>query len=229
MKNAVISVAIDGPAGAGKTSLAKAVAKAAGLTYIDTGAMYRTTGLYMLRQGIDLADAEGVSAALPTMPLRLHWDENGVQHVFLGDDEVSDRIREPDIASAGSAVSKIPAVREKLVALQQGLAKTQSVVMEGRDIGTTVLPNAAIKLFVTASPEVRARRRFLENQARGIPGSYEEVLAAQIERDRNDSSRACSPLRQADDAILLDTSDMTFEAVLTKALSLIRSAGGKNA
>ena len=206
----MISVAIDGPSGAGKSSLAKRLAADMGFTYVDTGAMYRSIGLYAVRQGKDPHDAAAVEALLPQIHLDTKLEE-GTQHFYLNGEDVSSAIRAEEIGMAASAVAAIPAVRTFLLDAQRALAASRDVLMDGRDIGTVVFPDAELKLFVTASPEVRAKRRVDELEAKGIPASYEEVLENVKKRDYIDSTREESPLRQADDALVLDNSHMTLE------------------
>lgn len=212
----MISVAIDGPAGAGKSSLAKRLAKELGYLYVDTGAMYRAIALHVLRAGADPKDGAAVEALLPSIDLRLATID-GTQHVYLGGEDVSEAIRTPEVSMSASAVSSHPPVRAFLLEQQRGMAKTQNVLMDGRDIGTVVLPNATVKIFLTASPEARALRRWKENQEKGITDSYETVLADVQQRDYQDTHRAAAPLRQAEDAVLVDTSaldfDQSFEAM----------------
>ena len=205
-----IAVAIDGPSGAGKSTLARAVAAEFGFLYVDTGALYRTVGLYIRRKEIDPDDAAAVAAALPGARVSLAY-RDGEQRVFLGDEDVSEAIRTPEASRYASKVSAIPAVRAFLLETQRRMARENSVVMDGRDIGTVVLPDAKIKLFLHASAEDRARRRFEELQARGTPQPYDEVLADIRERDERDENRAAAPLRRADDAIDLDTTGNTLE------------------
>ena len=205
-----IAVAIDGPSGAGKSTLARAVAAEFGFLYVDTGALYRTMGLYIRRKEIDPDDAAAVAAALPGAGVSLAY-RGGEQRVFLGDEDVSEAIRTPEASRYASKVSAIPAVRAFLLETQRRMARENSVVMDGRDIGTVVLPDAKIKLFLHASAEDRARRRFEELQARGTPQPYDEVLADIRERDERDENRAAAPLRRADDAIDLDTTGNTLE------------------
>ena len=205
-----IAVAIDGPSGAGKSTLARAVAAEFGFLYVDTGALYRTVGLYIRRKEIDPDDAAAVAAALPGAQVSLAY-RDGEQRVFLGDEDVSEAIRTPEASRYASKVSAIPAVRAFLLETQRRMARENSVVMDGRDIGTVVLPDAKIKIFLHASAEDRARRRFEELQARGTPQPYDEVLADIRERDERDENRAAAPLRRADDAIDLDTTGNTLE------------------
>ncbi len=215
-----IKVAIDGPGGAGKSTMAKALAKECSLNYVDTGAMYRTIGLAVLREGLDPADGEGVPALLPSLKLGIRYLD-GEQHMFLGEEDVTPFIRTPEVSAAASAVSALPPVRAFLLKTQQDLAEECSVVMDGRDIGTVVLPDAQLKVFLTASAEERARRRFLELQERGTPQPYEQVLAEMNERDERDTRRAAAPLRAAEDAVMLDTTDMTPEEVLAYLRKLV--------
>ena len=206
----MISVAIDGPTGAGKSSLAKRLAADLGDVYVDTGAMYRTIGLYAVRQGADLHDAAAVAALLPQIRLDIRLVE-GTQHVYLNGEDVSEAIRAEEIGMAASAVSAHPPVRAFLLETQRGLAANQNVLMDGRDIGTVVLPHATVKIFLTASPEARAQRRCKELQEKGQPAEYETVLADIRQRDYQDTHREVAPLKQAEDAILVDTSDIDFD------------------
>ena len=216
----MISVAIDGPSGAGKSSLAKRLAADLGYVYVDTGAMYRSIGLYAVRQGVDLHDADAVAALLPGIQLDIRLVE-GAQHVYLNGEDVSEAIRAEEIGMAASAVSAHPQVRAFLLETQRGLAANQNVLMDGRDIGTVVLPQATVKIFLTASAEARAQRRCKELQEKGQPAELETVLADIRQRDYQDSHREVAPLKQADDAILVDTSDIDFDqsfAVLKRTI-----------
>lgn len=206
----MISVAIDGPSGAGKSSLAKRLARELGYTYVDTGAMYRAIGLYALRAGQDPHDAAAVEALLPQIGLRLA-SIDGAQHIYLNGEDVSSAIREETVGMAASAVGAHPAVRAFLLELQRSMARTQDVLMDGRDIGTVVLPEATVKIFLTASPEARAQRRWKELTEKGSAEPYEQVLADVLRRDEQDTGRAAAPLRQAEDAVRLDTSALDFE------------------
>jgi len=219
--NKHFTIAIDGPAGAGKSSVAKAAAKELGAIYLDTGAMYRAVGLYMLRNGVDPKDSETVAARAHEAKVDIRYVD-GSQHVYLLGEDVSAAIRENEVSAAASGVSAVPLVRQILVARQQEIAREQSVVMDGRDIGTKVLPDATLKIFLTASAEERARRRFRELEAKGKPVPYEQLLAEINQRDWDDSHRAASPLVQAEDAILLDTSSMTQEEATGAILSLMK-------
>ena len=221
----MISVAIDGPAGAGKSTLARRLAGELGYIYVDTGAMYRTIGLYALRAGKDPKDNEAVNALLPSIRLRLASVE-GEQHIYLGDEDVSAAIRTEEAGMAASAVGANPTVRAYLLDTQRNMAKTQNVLMDGRDIGTVVLPDATVKIFLTASPEARATRRWKEYQAKGMPNTYEEVLADVKQRDYQDTHRAAAPLKQAKDAVLLDTSELNFEQSLAAMKEIIAQKVG---
>ena len=198
----MISVAIDGPAGAGKSTLARRLAADFGYIYVDTGAMFRTIGLYALRAGKDPKDNEAVNALLPNITLEFAFIE-GEQHIYLNGEDVSTAIRTEEVGMAASAVGANPAVRAFLLEMQRDMAKTQNILMDGRDIGTVVLPNATVKIFLTASPEARATRRWKEYQQKGIDTPYEDVLADVKQRDYQDTHRAAAPLKQADDAVLL--------------------------
>ena len=209
----MVSVAIDGPAGAGKSTLARRLAAELGYIYVDTGAMFRTIGLYALRAGKDPKDNEAVNALLPEISLKFAFI-GGEQHIYLNGEDVSTAIRTEEVGMAASAVGANPEVRAFLLGMQRDMAKTQDVLMDGRDIGTVVLPDATVKIFLTASPEARATRRWKEYQQKGVEVSYEEVLADVRQRDYQDTHRAAAPLRQADDAQLLDTSEMNFEQSL---------------
>ena len=204
------AVAIDGPSGAGKSTLARAVAKALGFCYVDTGAIYRTVGCAAKRRGLDPADANAIEALLGELKVEMTYDAEGLQHMLLNGEDVTGEIRLPEISLYASRVSAIPAVRAFLLEMQREMARRYDVIMDGRDIGTVVLPQADVKIFLTASPEDRARRRYLELQERGTPQDYDQLLAETRERDYNDSHRSSSPLRPAADAVLLDTTGNTF-------------------
>ena len=216
----MVSVAIDGPAGAGKSTLARRLAAELGYIYVDTGAMFRTIGLYALRAGKDPKDNEAVNALLPEISLKFAFI-GGEQHIYLNGEDVSTAIRTEEVGMAASAVGANPEVRAFLLGMQRDMAKTQDVLMDGRDIGTVVLPDATVKIFLTASPEARATRRWKEYQQKGVEVSYEEVLADVRQRDYQDTPRAAAPLRQADDAQLLDTSEMNFEQSLEAMKKMI--------
>ena len=216
----MVSVAIDGPAGAGKSTLARRLAAELGYIYVDTGAMFRTIGLYALRAGKDPKDNEAVNALLPEISLKFAFI-GGEQHIYLNGEDVSTAIRTEEVGMAASSVGANPEVRAFLLGMQRDMAKTQDVLMDGRDIGTVVLPDATVKIFLTASPEARATRRWKEYQQKGVEVSYEEVLADVRQRDYQDTHRAAAPLRQADDAQLLDTSEMNFEQSLEAMKKMI--------
>ena len=206
----MISIAIDGPSGSGKSTLAKALSRKTGYLYIDTGAMYRSIGLYAVRAGVDPHDADAVAALLPKIRLDIRLLD-GAQHIYLNGEDVSDAIRAENIGMAASAVAAHPAVRTFLLDTQRGLAASQNILMDGRDIGTVVLPNAAVKIFLTASAEARAQRRAKELAEKGQPADFATVLADIQQRDYQDSHRAVAPLKQAADAILVDTSDIGLQ------------------
>jgi CMP/dCMP kinase len=214
-----LQIAIDGPAGAGKSTIAKAVAAALGITYLDTGAMYRAVGLKAMRLGIPPQDEQAVTAMADSTAILVRMD-SGAQSVLLDGEDVTELIRTPEVSMAASGVSKWPGVRGRMVALQQAIAGQQSVVMDGRDICTHVLPNARFKFFVTASVEARAKRRQMELAAKGIARDLDEFIRDIRDRDLQDSTRAASPLRVAEDAEVLDTTGMTAqeaaEAVIRK-------------
>lgn len=222
----MISVAIDGPAGAGKSTLARQLARDLGYIYVDTGAMYRAVGLYALRAGADPADPAAVDPLLPGIRLRLAVLD-GQQHIYLNGEDVSALIRTEAVGMAASAVGANPAVRAFLLGLQRDMARTGNVLMDGRDIGTVILPDATVKIFLTASPEARARRRWLEYQAAGRPDRYEDVLADVKRRDEQDSGRAAAPLRRAEDAVLLDTSAMDLAQSLAAMKQIIKERVGE--
>ena len=205
-----VSVAVDGPVGAGKSSIARTAARMLGYIYVDTGALYRAVGLYCHRNGIDMTKPEAVAAALRDIHPEIRLID-GIQHIFLNKEDVSEEIRLPEISMAASAVSAVPAVRAALLDLQRNMAKTNNVIMDGRDIGTVVLPDATVKIFLTAAPEIRAKRRYDELCAKGVQTTFEEVLADLNTRDYNDSHRETAPLKQAEDAVPADTSALDFE------------------
>lgn len=217
----MISVAIDGPSGAGKSSLAKRLAKDLGYVYVDTGAMYRSIGLYAVRAGVDPKDEAAVTALLPQIKLAIRLVD-GAQHIYLNGEDVSDAIRAENIGMAASAVSAHPPVRAFLLDTQRGLAADQNILMDGRDIGTVVLPNAQVKIFLCADVQVRARRRTLELEQRGTPKPYEQVLEEMEQRDWADSHRSAAPLRPAEDAVVVDTTNMDFAQSKDAILQVIR-------
>jgi len=209
MPNTPFSIAIDGPAGAGKSTIAKALAGELGAMYLDTGAMYRAFGLYMLRKG-RVNDTRAVAASVDEVDITVEF-RDGAQHILLGGEDVTRAIREPEVSMAASSVSAVPEVRERMVALQRKIAEGHSVIMDGRDIGTKVLPDATLKIYLTASAEERARRRWRELEEKGMPEPYDHVLRDMLNRDFQDTNRAASPLRPADDAVRVDTSKLTLE------------------
>ena len=218
----IINVAIDGPAGAGKSTISRAAAKELGFIYIDTGALYRTVGLNALRKGADVNDRESVIATLTDdLKVELRFID-GEQRMFLNDEDVSDKIRTPEVSSAASITSAVPEVRKYLFDLQKNLAKNNNCIMDGRDIGTVVLPDAKVKIFLTASPEARAQRRYDELIEKGMDVKYDDVLADMIKRDYDDSHRAIAPLKQADDAVLADTSGNTLEESIALIIKIIK-------
>lgn len=217
-----IRVAIDGPSGAGKSTLARAAAAALGFLYVDTGAIYRTIGLYACENGIDPDSESALAAALPEVRVELRYDEAGQQRMLLNGRDVSEAIRLPEISRYASAVSALPAVRAYLLETQRELARKNNVVMDGRDIGTVVLPDAEVKIFLTASARVRAERRRRELEERGTPQPFEEVLRDIEDRDFRDTHRDAAPLRQAEDAALLDTSSLDFQESLKALLEIVR-------
>ena len=221
----MIRIAIDGPSGAGKSSIAKAIAARLGIVYVDTGALYRTVGYYVRSQGLARTDIEGIVSCLPQIKIEVRY-ENGAQHVYLNGEDLGDRIREPEISMYASAVSAVPAVRDFLLDTQRDIAAKNSVIMDGRDIGTVILPHADVKIFMTASNEARAMRRTKELLAKGMEASYEVVLREMIERDNNDRNRAVAPAVAAPDAIFLDNSDMSIEENVEAVLAIIREKSG---
>lgn len=219
------SVAIDGPAGAGKSTMARRAAQALNFVYVDTGAIYRTVAYAALSRGLSPEDGDAVAALLPELRVELSWQE-GVQHLILNGSDVTAEIRKPEVSDGASKVAALPVVRAFLMETQRDTARTHSVIMDGRDIGTVVLPDADVKIFLSASPEVRAKRRLLELQAQNRAATYEEVLRDIKERDYRDIHRKAAPLRQADDAVLLDTSELSLEESVDAILNLIRKKTG---
>ena len=220
----IFSIAIDGPAGAGKSTIARAVADRLGAMYLDTGAMYRAVGLYFTRKGL-IEDDRAVAGGVRDVHVTVKPD-NGKQRTYLDGEDVTEAIRTPEASLAASRVAAVPEVREQMVALQREIARGYSIVMDGRDICTKVLPDATLKLFVTASPEVRAQRRYEELRQKGEEMPFEQVLSEIKERDFNDTHRAASPLVQAEGAHLVDTSEMTFRQSLDEVERLFREAIG---
>ena len=218
---AYYSIAIDGPSGAGKSSMAKAVAKKYNFIYVDTGAIYRTVGLAAHRRGISCSDEAKVAKILPELRIEMKYDDKGEQRMYLDSEDVSSDIRLPEISICASDVSALPAVRAFLLEMQRSMARTNSVIMDGRDIGTVVLPNADIKIFLTASSSERARRRLLQLKEKGINEDFDKVLKEIEYRDQQDSSRDIAPLKPADDAVIVDTSDIDFDGTVALLSSII--------
>ena len=222
-----IQIAIDGPSGAGKSTIAKALAKKFGIIYVDTGALYRTIGYYVRQHETDPSDAPGVEKLLPGIHLEIRY-ENGVQEVYLNGEPMGDRIRTPEMSMYASAVSAIPAVRSFLLNTQRDIAEKNGVVMDGRDIGTVILPNANVKIFLTASDACRAERRYLELQQKGIQTTLEEVLSDMRQRDRNDSTREVAPAVAAKDAIVVDTTGLQVEESTEKIAAIVAEKMGSS-
>ena len=220
----MFNVAIDGPAGAGKSTVSKEIAKRLGIIYIDTGAMYRAAALYAIKNGIKITE-ENMEKCLDDIDIDIRYDERG-QRIILKGEDVSERIREKDVSIGASDIAVIPCVRLKLVDIQRGLAKKTSVIMDGRDIGTYVLPEADVKIFLTASSDERAKRRCLENEEKGLPADFEEIKKDIEYRDYQDSHREFAPLKQAADATLVDSSNMSFEEVVEYIISVVKNKCG---
>ena len=216
------AIAIDGPAGAGKSTMARRVAKDLGFVYVDTGAIYRTVGYHMDFYGIGPKDTDGVTRLIGDVNIEIKYDEAGVQRMILNGHDVTDEIRTPEMSAIASAISTQKVVREYLLEMQRELARTHNVVMDGRDIGTVVLPGADVKIFLTAAPEVRARRRFDELTAKGEKVTYEKVLEDLLKRDEQDTNRKIAPLRQAKDAVRLDTSELDIEGAVAAIESIVK-------
>lgn len=220
------SIAIDGPSGAGKSTMAKSLAQELNFLYVDTGAIYRTVGLEVFRRGIDPSDGALVAAILPQLDIEMGYADDGLQHMYLGGEDVTTAIRRHEISDYASKVSAIPAVRAYLLDMQRKLARENNVIMDGRDIGTVVLPDADLKVFLTADAEDRAMRRYLELQQRGQQADYETVLRDVVQRDRQDTERKIAPLRQAEDAVLVDTTGVDLAGSLDLLRGLIRERFG---
>ena len=217
-----VSVAIDGPAGAGKSTIAMRVAKELGFLYVDTGAIYRTVGYHMWLMGIGPKDADGIRRCLDDVNIEIRHEDDGVQHMILNGKDVTGEIRTPEMSKYASGVSAQKCVRDFLLDMQRKFARKHNVVMDGRDIGTVVLPNAQVKIFLTASAEERARRRFAELSEKGEKVSFEKVLQDMIARDKQDTERAIAPLKAAPDAVRLDTSGNTIEQSIDQILTIVR-------
>lgn len=223
----MISIAIDGPSGVGKSTVAKKCAERFGFKYVDTGAIYRTIGLAAFNRGIDTKDSAAVVAILPELDIDLIYNENGEQRMILNGSDVSEEIRRPEISMCASNVSAIAAVRDYLTDMQRNMAKRYDVIMDGRDIGTVILPNADVKVFLTASAEARADRRYKELIKKGSKISYDEVLSDMKLRDEQDTKRAAAPLKAAEDAVYLDTSAMSFDESVDAVAKLIVQRTGR--
>lgn len=219
----IFNIAIDGPAGAGKSTVAKAVAKKLGCIYIDTGAMYRAIGVTVTDKGIDPKDTDGVCAILDDIDMQVVLKEDG-QHILINSSDITSRIRTPEASMAASTVAVIPKVRLKLVDIQRSIARENNVIMDGRDIGTFVLPDADIKIFLTASVEERARRRYTELLEKGEKCSLDDVISDMIARDKQDSEREFAPLKQADDSILVDTTGLSLEESVNKITEIVEKS-----
>jgi cytidylate kinase len=220
------SIALDGPAGAGKSTLARMVARHFGLIYVDTGALYRSIGLYVLRNNVGSKDEEGVSALLPRIALEMKYDDDGVQRMMLCGEDVTDDIRLPDVSTYASDVSAMPPVRAFLLSMQRDMAVKYNVIMDGRDIGTVVLPSAGLKIFITADIEARANRRYLELREKGVKTSLEEVTRDMCLRDKNDSEREAAPLKAAEDAVILDTTELDLDGSFEALCNIITGRFG---
>lgn len=218
---AFYSIAIDGPSGAGKSSMARTIAEKYGFIYVDTGAIYRTVGLAAHRRGISCSDEPAIAKLLPELKIEMKYDGSGEQRMYLDGEDVSSDIRLPEISICASDVSALPAVREFLLEMQRSMARTNNVIMDGRDIGTVVLPDADVKIFLTASSAARAHRRLLQLMEKGINADFDKVLEEIEYRDNQDSSREVAPLRAADDAVLVDTSDIGIEETVALLSSII--------
>ena len=221
-----ISIAIDGPAGAGKSTIARRLAKELGFYYVDTGAIYRTVAYFMDLLGVAPKDVDGVSRYIDELTIEIEYDEAGNQHMIMNGMDVSEDIRSPEISQKASLVSAHAVVRDLLLDMQRDVAKHHNVIMDGRDIGTVVLPKAKVKIFLTASAEVRAQRRHLEQVAKGSKDSYEKVLAEIKQRDHQDSTREIAPLKQAKDAVLVDTSSLDVDGAIAAIRQIVREKVG---
>lgn len=220
------SIAIDGPSGAGKSTLAKRLAQELGFLYVDTGAIYRTVGLAAHRRGADPSDAAEMETILPQLAITMGYGEDGLQHMYLNGEDVTGAIRENEISACASKAASLPMVRDFLMEMQRRTAREHDVIMDGRDIGTVVLPQADLKIFLTAAPEARARRRYRELLERGQQADFDQVLQEVIERDRRDMERETAPLRQAQDAVLADTTELDLEGSFQLLLKIIRDRLG---
>lgn len=220
------SIAIDGPAGAGKSTVARALARELGFYYVDTGAIYRTLGYFMDLVGIGPKDIDGITRLIDEVVIEIEYDDDGSQHMFMNEIDVTEDIRSPEISKIASAISAHKIVRDTLLDMQRDMARKHNVIMDGRDIGSVVLPRADVKFFVTASPEVRAQRRFDELRAKGTKDSYEKVLQEIVQRDYDDMHRAVCPLKQTKNHILVDTSDLTVAQAVERMGNIVREKCG---
>ena len=221
-----IAIAIDGPAGAGKSTMARACAKALGYLYVDTGAIYRAVGYHMALMGVGPRDKDGITRFIDDVNIQIVYADDGIQHMILNGHDITDEIRTPEMSAYASGVSAMPCVRDDLLDMQRSLARTNNVIMDGRDIGTVVLPQADVKIFLTASAEVRAQRRYAELISKGENVTLDKVLADMRQRDKQDSTRAIAPLRCAEDAVRLDTSEMNLDEAEAAILKIVRGKLG---
>ena len=226
MNEKIYAVAIDGPGGAGKSTIARTIARELEILYVDTGAIYRTVGYHVYLRGFEPTDTNAVVALLDETNIEMAYGEDGLQRMYLNGEDVTEKIRLPEMSMYASRVSAIPEVRAFLMEMQRSMARTNSVVMDGRDIGTVVLPDAQVKIFLTADLEARARRRYKELQERGMTTDFSTLLEEMRQRDYNDSHRATAPLKAADDAVVVDTTNMNFEQSCQKILDVIRERVG---
>lgn len=226
MSEKIYAVAIDGPGGAGKSTIARAIAKELGILYVDTGAIYRTVGYHVYLRGQQPSDAAAVIALLPETKIEMAYGEDGLQHMYLNGEDVTDKIRLPEMSMYASQVSAIPEVRSFLMEMQRSCARRSSVVMDGRDIGTVVLPDAEVKIFLTADVRERARRRYKELLERGTPADFDKLLEEMEQRDYRDSHRETAPLRPAEDGVIVDTTHLDFAQSCEKILNIIKERIG---
>ena len=227
MEQKIYAVAIDGPGGAGKSTIARTIAREMGILYVDTGAIYRSVGYHVFLKGKDPSDATEVIGLLSETKIEMAYGEDGLQRMYLNGEDVTDQIRLPEMSMYASRVSAIPEVRDFLMEMQRSMAHTNSVVMDGRDIGTVVLPDAEVKIFLTAALEERAKRRFKELQEKGVPADFEQLKEEMRQRDYNDSNRATAPLKAADDAVVVDTTGLDFSESCQKIREIIEERVGK--
>lgn len=226
MRKKFYSVAIDGPSGAGKSTLARRVAERLGFRYVDTGAIYRAVGYHMALMGVGPRDKDGITRFIDDVNIQIVYADDGIQHMILNGHDITDEIRTPEMSAYASGVSALPCVRDYLLDMQRSLARTNNVIMDGRDIGTVVLPQADVKIFLTASAEVRAQRRYAELISKGENVTLDKVLADMRQRDKQDSTRAIAPLRCAEDAVRLDTSEMSLDEAEAAILKIVRGKLG---